>query len=74
MNNTAKRETEILTVDNVQFIGERIATCAVRGYARLSGNDKDEAQSFLTLTNIKNASARCRTDAADKLLPIWLIR
>lgn len=40
MNNTAKRETEILTVDNVQFIGERIATCAVRGYARLSGNDK----------------------------------
>ena len=34
------RDNEILTMNNVINIGARIAKCAVRGYARISGNNR----------------------------------
>lgn len=34
------RDNEILTMDNIIDIGARIAKCAVRGYARISGNNR----------------------------------
>ncbi len=37
---TKDRDNEILTMDNIQPIGERMAMCAVRGYARMSGSNR----------------------------------
>lgn len=37
---TKDRDNEILTMNNVENIGIRIAKCAVRGYARISGNNR----------------------------------
>lgn len=40
MNKAIDRDNEMITMDNIQKIGKKMAICAVRGFARISGDNR----------------------------------